>query len=77
MTTTIIITAIFVMTLFNLLLNIEGCYYTNIPELKIKNKELFIYFLLLYKNTLLKTRFNLRNFLLHFLPLGGDRGGFK
>ena len=55
MTITIIITAIFVMTLFNLLLNIEGCYYTNIPELKIKNKELFIFFLLLYKNTLLKT----------------------
>jgi len=48
MTITIIITATFVMTLFNLLLNIEGCYYTNIPELKIKNKELFIYFLLLY-----------------------------
>jgi len=54
MTITIIITASFVMTLFNLLLNIEGCYYTNIPELKIKNKELFIYFLLLYQNTLLK-----------------------
>jgi hypothetical protein len=49
MTITIIITEMVVMTLFNLLLNIEGCYYTNIPELKIKNKELFIFFITLLK----------------------------
>jgi hypothetical protein len=41
MTITIIITAIFVMTLFNLLLNIKECDYTNIPILKIKTKNFF------------------------------------
>jgi len=43
--TIIIITAIFVMTLFNLLLNIKECDYTNIPILKIKTKELFNFLL--------------------------------
>ena len=31
------------MTLLNLLLNIKECYYTNIPTLKIKTKELVNY----------------------------------
>ncbi len=52
MTITIIITAIFVMTLFNLLLNIKECYYTNIPILKIKTKELFNFLLFNSKQSL-------------------------
>jgi hypothetical protein len=37
--------SILVMTLFNLLLNIKECDYTNIPILKIKTKELVNYLL--------------------------------
>jgi hypothetical protein len=41
MTITIIIIVLFMMPLFNLLLSMKDCCYTNIPPPKIKNKELF------------------------------------